>query len=160
MTKRGIVRAAVLALALVIAPIARADFTGRVVAVLDGDTIEVLVNRRAVRVRLAQIDAPEKGQPYGSRAKQALARLSFRQAVTVSEAGRDRYGRVLGTVHVAGANVNAAMVRQGMAWVYRRYATDRSLYQAEEAARAARRGLWADPSPAPPWDYRRQRARE
>lgn len=160
MTRRGILHAAVLALALAIAPAARADFTGQVVAVLDGDTIEVLVNRQAVRVRLVQIDAPEKGQPYGSRAKQALASLAFRQAATVTEAGRDRYGRVLGTVHVAGVNVNAAMVRQGMAWVYRRYATDPALYQAEDAARAARRGLWADPSPAQPWTYRRQQPRQ
>lgn len=158
MIRRGFIQTALVALALAIAPAARADLSGQVVAILDGDTIDILVDRQVVRVRLAQIDAPEKHQPYGSRAKQALASLSFRQPVTVIEAGRDRYGRVLGTVHVAGVNVNAAMVRQGMAWVYRRYATDPALFRAEAAAKVEKRGLWADPSPVPPWNFRRQPA--
>nr|QHR93708.1 hypothetical protein [uncultured bacterium] len=81
-----------------------------------------------MRVRLAQIDAPEKRQAFGTRSRQALSSLVFRQSVTVADAGRDRYGRVLGTVYVSGVNVNAEMVRQGMAWVYRQYATDRSLF--------------------------------
>ncbi|MFU2883559.1 thermonuclease family protein [Pseudomonas aeruginosa] len=135
---------------------ARADFAGPVIAILDGDTIDVLIDRQPVRVRLAQIDAPEKRQAFGTRSRQALSALVFRQSVTVADAGRDRYGRVLGTVYVSGVNVNAEMVRQGMAWVYRQYATDRSLFALENEARADRRGLWADPSPVPPWQFRRQ----
>jgi len=134
----------------------RADFAGPVIAILDGDTIDVLIDRQPVRVRLAQIDAPEKRQAFGTRSRQALSALVFRQSVTVADAGRDRYGRVLGTVYVSGVNVNAEMVRQGMAWVYRQYATDRSLFALEDEARAGRRGLWADPSPVPPWQFRRQ----
>lgn len=98
--------------------------------------------------------APEKRQAFGTRSRQALSSLVFRQSVTVADAGRDRYGRVLGTVYVSGVNVNAEMVRQGMAWVYRQYATDRSLFALEDEARAGRRGLWADPSPVPPWQFR------
>ena len=132
-----------------------ADFSGSVVDVIDGDTIDVLVENRPVRVRLAQIDAPERAQAFGTRSRQALSAMVFRQAVTVAEAGPDRYGRTLGTVFVAGVNVNAAMIDQGMAWAYRQYVTDRSLIQLEAQARAARRGLWADPAPVEPWLFRR-----
>lgn len=134
-----------------------ADLSGPVVAILDGDTIDVLVDSRPVRIRLAQIDAPEKKQAFGTRSRQALSAMVFRQVVTVAEAGPDRYGRTLGTVFAAGVNVNAAMVDQGMAWAYRQYVTDRSLIQLEAQARAARRGLWVDPAPVEPWLFRRNK---
>lgn len=156
MKRRQFLAALACAAALAFSSAARADFTGPVVAILDGDTIDVLIDRQPVRVRLAQIDAPEKRHAFGTRSRQALSALVFRQSVTVADAGRDRYGRVLGTVYVSRVNVNAEMVRQGMAWVYRQYATDRSLFELEDEARAGRRGLWADPSPVPPWQFRRQ----
>ncbi|MBS1943301.1 MAG: thermonuclease family protein [Bacteroidetes bacterium] len=146
-----------MAWALVASPAAWAEFSGQVVAVLDGDTIDVLVDRQPVRVRLAQIDAPEKRQAFGTRARQALAAMVFRQPVTVDEAGQDRYGRVLGTVYTAGVNVNAAMVSQGMAWVYRQYVKDKTLYPLEADARRQRLGLWADAEPIAPWEYRKMR---
>ena len=149
------VRACFLALLLVLVGIAHAELTGPVVAILDGDTIDVLVDRQSVRVRLAQIDAPEKGQPFGARSRQMLAALVFRKVVRVSEAGRDRYGRVIGTVHLGDVDVNAQMVREGMAWVYRQYAKDQVLYELEKWAKENRLGLWADPGPIAPWDYRR-----
>lgn len=154
MNRRQFLVALACACTLGFASAARADFAGPVIAILDGDTIDVLIDRQPVRVRLAQIDAPEKRQAFGTRSRQALSALVFRQSVTVADAGRDRYGRVLGTVYVSGVNVNAEMVRQGMAWVYRQYATDRSLFALENEARAGRRGLWADPSPVPPWQFR------
>lgn len=156
MNRRQFLAALACVCTLGFASAARADFAGPVIAILDGDTIDVLIDRQPVRVRLAQIDAPEKRQAFGTRSRQALSALVFRQSVTVADAGRDRYGRVLGTVYVSGVNVNAEMVRQGMAWVYRQYATDRSLFALENEARAGRRGLWADPSPVPPWQFRRQ----
>ncbi|WP_070697969.1 thermonuclease family protein [Xanthomonas campestris] len=156
MNRRQFLAALACVCTLGFASAARADFAGPVIAILDGDTIDVLIDRQPVRVRLAQIDAPEKRQAFGTRSRQALSALVFRQSVTVADAGRDRYGRVLGTVYVFGVNVNAEMVRQGMAWVYRQYATDRSLFALEDEARAGRRGLWADPSPVPPWQFRRQ----
>nr|BCU01066.1 micrococcal nuclease/endonuclease [uncultured bacterium] len=134
-----------------------ADLSGPVIAILDGDTVDILVNSRPVRIRLAQIDAPEKKQAFGTRSRQALSDMIFRQVVTVAESGPDRYGRTVGTVFVSGTNVNAAMVNQGMAWAYRQYVTDRSIIQLEEQARAARRGLWVDPAPVEPWLFRRNK---
>lgn len=102
-----------LAALLAFAGLAHADLVGSVVAIQDGDTIDVLVNRQPVRVRLAQIDAPEKRQALGTRSRQALADLVFRQSVRVAETGRDRYGRVIGTVYLGNVDVNAQMVREG-----------------------------------------------
>ena len=133
--------------------VAAGDFATKRLGI--GDTIDVLVENRPVRVRLAQIDAPERKQAFGTRSRQALSAMVFRQAVTVAEAGPDRYGRTLGTVFAAGVNVNAAMIDLGMAWAYRQYVTDRSLIQLEAQARAARRGLWVDPAPVEPWLFRR-----
>lgn len=143
---------------LLVAGLARADLVGPVVAVLDGDTIDVLIERHPVRVRLAQIDAPEKRQAFGTRSRQALAAMVFQKRVTVAEAGSDRYGRVLGTVFVSGQNINAAMVEQGMAWVYRQYAKDQVLFALEVDARKHGRGLWVDANPVPPWEFRRLKA--
>jgi hypothetical protein len=124
--------------------------------VTDGDTITVLVERRAIKVRLAEIDAPEKGQPYGFPAKQALSGIVFGKVAIVPEQTRDRYGRTVGRVYVDGHDVNAEMVRGGHAWVYRKYAADRSLYALEAEAKAAQRGLWALPEAkrVPPWEWR------
>jgi len=104
-----------LAALLAFAGLAHAELVGPVVAIQDGDTIDVLVNRQPVRVRLAQIDAPEKRQAFGTRSRQALAELVFRQSVRVAETGRDRYGRVIGTVYLGSVDVNAQMVREGTA---------------------------------------------
>lgn len=125
------VRAFWLAVLLAFTGLAHADFSGQVVAILDGDTVDVLVDQRPVRVRLAQIDAPEKRQAFGTRSRQALADLVFRKTVRVSEEGSDRYGRVIGTVYVGEVDVNAQMVREGMAWVYRNYVKDARLYELE-----------------------------
>lgn len=152
-TEKAFARVAAFAL-LFVASAAYADISGRVVGIIDGDTLDVLVNQRPVRVRLAQIDAPEKRQAFGTRARQALSSLTFRHDVTVIEGGPDRYGRTIGTVYVGALNVNNELVRQGMAWAYRRYVTDPAVIQIEAEARSAKRGLWADPSPVPPWDFR------
>lgn len=155
---------AAIALLLAAAGPAHADFSGKVIAVLDGDTIDVLVNQRPVRVRLAQIDAPEKRQPWGSKSKEALSTLVFGKTVTVVGADTDRYGRTLGTVYVEGSfpgvvdagyvNANAYMVQAGMAWAYRQYLLSRALLDTEAQARKKKRGLWADPSPVAPWEWR------
>lgn len=149
------VRAFWLTVLLAFCGVAHADFSGQVVAILDGDTIDVLVNQRPVRVRLAQIDAPEKRQAFGTRSRQVLAGLVFKKTARVAEDGHDRYGRVVGTVFVGDVDVNAQMVREGMAWVSRRYAKNKMLYELETQAKALRVGLWVDPDPMPPWEYRR-----
>lgn len=133
------------------------EYSGRVVGVSDGDTIKVLVDgTRELKVRLAQIDAPEKAQAFGLRSKQSLSDLVFGRQVRVVHEDIDRYGRIVGRVYVDTLDVNAEQVRKGMAWVYTKYAKDKSLYGIEDEARAAKKGLWIDPSPVPPWEYRKR----
>jgi micrococcal nuclease len=117
--------------------------TGRGVGVHDGDTRTLLVDgHRQVKVRLSGIDAPELAQPDGQKAKQALSVLAFGQTVRMESAGPDQYGRTLGTVFVGTANVNAALVSQGVAWVHRPYPYPPELDGLEAQARKAPLGLW------------------
>lgn len=135
---------------------AHADFSGRVVSIADGDTITVLVERQQVRVRLVEIDAPEKAQAFGNRSKQSLSDMCFDKEARIQEKSKDRYGRILGRVICDEIDANAEQVRRGMAWVYDKYVTDHALYQLQNQAKAASRGLWYDPDPVPPWDWRRR----
>ena len=135
-----------------------APATIEVVAVHDGDTVTVLQGREQVRVRLACIDAPERGQAFGSRARQALSDRLMRRNVTLTVIDRDDYGRTVARVLLDGEDVNLAMVRAGLAWHYRYHCPDdRTLAEAEAEARRERRGLWADAQPQAPWEWRRHR---
>lgn len=126
------------------------------VAVHDGDTLTVLSAQRQVRVRLIEIDAPELGQPFGARSKQSLSELCFGKMAELGVRNLDRYGRTLAHVVCAGKDANAEQVRRGYAWTYTRYAAlDSPLHGLEREARAARRGLWGDPAPLAPWEWRR-----
>lgn len=135
-------------------PILAHEFSGSVVSVLDGDTIEVLHNNRAERVRLNGIDCPEKAQAYGKRAKQAASELAFGKDVTIQSHGYDKYTRTIGDVILPdGTNINHTLVKEGWCWWYRKYAPrDTVLEGLEHEAREGRKGLWADPQPVPPWD--------
>ena len=130
------------------------SFTGEVVSVLDGATIEVLHNGKAQRIRLYGIDCPEKGQPFGNNAKRKTSTLIFAQQVTLEIHGKDKYGRILADVLLAdGTDVNHVLVRDGWCWWYRKYAPgDTTLENIEAEAREAKRGLWTDPNPIPPWE--------
>jgi endonuclease YncB( thermonuclease family) len=130
-----------------------------VVRVGDGDSITVLRGREPTEVRLAEIDAPERGQAFANRSKQALEVLVKGQEVRVVERGQDRYHRTLGRIHRGDLDVNAELVRQGMAWVSRQYAKDATLGEIETEAREQRRGLWRDAKPVAPWEWRRSRPR-
>jgi endonuclease YncB( thermonuclease family) len=143
-----------LALLLLFAAPPTETLVGKVVAVTDGDTIKILVGTDQVKVRLAGIDAPESKQPFGTRAKQALSEKIFGQEVPVEAQGKDRYGRTLGTIFVGTRNINVEMVQEGMAWQFVKYDKSKSLAEAEAAARKAKRGLWADPNPVAPWEWR------
>jgi micrococcal nuclease len=136
-----------------------ADFSGLVVSVLDGDTIEVLHNDRPERIRLSGIDCPEKGQAYGTRATQAVSELVLGGEVTLQTYGHDKSGRTLADVLLLdGTNVNHTLVEDGWCWWYRKYAPgDTVLEGLEKEARAGKKGLWADPQPVPPWEWRKRR---
>lgn len=127
-----------------------------VVAIADGDTLTCLTDdKRQIKVRLAEIDAPEKRQPFGARSRQSLAELCHEKRATVRVIDTDRYGRIVGRVMCAGTDANAAQIKRGLAWVYDRYVKDRSLYAVQDEARAAGRGLWVEPEPVRPWVFRR-----
>ena len=131
--------------------------SGRVVGVHDGDTLTVLTAGNVqIKVRLVEIDAPEIKQPFGQQSKQALSALVFGKDVEIRATGKDRYGRALGRMFVGRTDVNLAMVKAGMAWRFDKYSKNAAFQRAEEEARAAKRGLWRDPSPVPPWDWRKR----
>jgi len=128
---------------------------GQVVGVHDGDSITVLTaDKTQVKVRLEGIDAPELKQAFGTRAKQALSDLVFGKQVLVKVTGHDRYKRTLGRIICGGLDVNLQMVKRGLAWRYDKYSKEAALGAAQAEARTAARGLWSDPHPVPPWEWR------
>jgi micrococcal nuclease len=127
-----------------------------VVGVTDGDTLKVRCGGAPMTtIRLAEIDAPEKRQPFGERSRQHLADLCFQKTAEVHPRSRDRYDRTVARVSCAGQDASLEQVRTGMAWAYTRYVTDSAVKDLEASARAASRGLWVDPTPTAPWDWRR-----
>lgn len=132
---------------------------GRVVAVHDGDTISVRAGGETRRIRLSGIDAPERGQPWATRAKQALSARVMGKEVRVIAVTVDIYGRTVGEVYADDVCVGCELVREGHAWVYRRYTDDPVLLRLEAEAREKRRGLWALPESqrTPPWEWRHAR---
>ena len=136
-----------------------ADFTGPVVRVLDDGTTEILHNHHSEHIRLSGIDCPEKGQAFGLLAEHVASDLVFRKEVTLQTHGLDEYGRTIGDVILPdGMNLNQELVRQGLCWWYRKYAPgDTVLEGPEHEAREAKKGLWADPQPVPPWEWRKLR---
>lgn len=133
--------------------------TGQVVRVADGDTITILTpERQQIKIRLAEVDAPEKKQAFGQQAKDFTSELVAGKVVSVQVRDTDRYGRTVGEVFLAdGRSVNRLLVENGFAWWYRQYSRDASLGELEKNARAERRGLWQDQNPTPPWEWRRQK---
>jgi endonuclease YncB( thermonuclease family) len=127
-----------------------------VVGVTDGDTLKARCGDAPMTtIRLAEIDAPEKRQPFGERSRQQLTELCFRKVAEVHPKSRDRYGRTVARLTCAGHDASLEQVRAGMAWAYTRYVTDPEVKELEAGARAASRGLWADPAPTAPWEWRR-----
>jgi micrococcal nuclease len=146
----------VLALTLLPPAFALTNFTGLVVEVLDGDTIEALQRGKAVRIRLNGIDCPEKGQPYGKAAKQFTSEMTLGKPVTVAVKHLVQAGLLVADVILPdGSVLNQELVKAGSAWRSRKYGKSPVLAALEQAARKAKRGLWANPDPVPPWCYRK-----
>src|SRR5580765_109099 len=135
-----------------------ADFSGLVVSVLDGDTIEVLHKQHPERIRLSGIDCPEKGQQYGHQAKQATVEMVFGKEVLLQAYGRDRSGHILADVRLPdGTHVNHTLVKNGWCWWYRQYAPrNTELARLEPHAREATQGLWGSPTHVPSWEWRKR----
>lgn len=133
-------------------------FAALVIAVSDGDTLTALSDQREqIKVRIAEIDAPERRQPFGAASKRSLSDLCFKVRAEIRQTARDRYGRTVARVTCRGQDASAHQVRSGMAWVFERYASDRSLFQLQDDAKAAGRGLWSERTPVPPWEWRKAR---
>lgn len=139
----------------------RTVLPGVVVGVVDGDTVDVKLQSGMIRIRLHAIDAPESAQPYGHDAKRALSTLVFGKSVDVEPYEQDRYDRLVARLWLGDMDVNAEMVKRGMAWTYRRYADDAAYCAYEHGARDLKRGLWSLPPeqrPAP-WEWRQRKTR-
>jgi endonuclease YncB( thermonuclease family) len=130
-------------------------WNGKVVAVLDGDTIEVLQDGRAVRIRLAGIDCPERRQDYGEKAKRFASEMVFGRVVEVQNKGMDRYGRLLAEVTIDGKSLNQELVRNGLAWWYHKYSPNDTVLAALEGyARSEGANIWSRSDAVPPWEFR------
>jgi endonuclease YncB( thermonuclease family) len=129
--------------------------------VSDGDTLTVRdKHNQTHRIRLADIDAPEQAQAFGTQAKLRLSEKVFNQDVTVRWQEKDQYGRIAGHVILDGNDVNCELVAEGYAWHYKFHSRDRDLAAAEAKARQQKLGLWRDKNRTPPWDFRRAHPRE
>jgi endonuclease YncB( thermonuclease family) len=135
-------------------------FSGRCVGISDGDTIFVMKNGKAAKVRLEGIDCPELSQDFGTRAKQFTSSMVFRKTVIIKEYSRDTYGRMVVRVYIDGLDLSLELVKAGLAWYFNAFTSDPALAAAEKAARKQKIGLWSMPNPIPPWVYRRQHRRE
>ncbi|MCX8000342.1 MAG: thermonuclease family protein [Leptospiraceae bacterium] len=131
------------------------EFEGKVVSVMDGDTIRVLVGSKQVKVRLFGIDAPERSQAYGKKAEQELKSLIWKKKVRVVVKDTDQYGRTVGLVFLGDLEINLEMVKKGFAWVYREFNMEKKYLEAEEVARKSEIGIWKDKNPTPPWLFRK-----
>lgn len=127
-----------------------------VVGIADGDTLTARCADETIKVRLAEIDAPEKNQPFGTRSKQSLSDLCFQQHAQIIPVTKDRYQRTVAKVSCQGKDANRHQVQNGFAWVYDKYATDRTLYEAQSTAQKQHSGLWSDAHPVPPWEWRKE----
>lgn len=130
-----------------------------IVAITDGDTLKARCGApgeyEQITIRVSAIDAPEKRQPFGQRSRESLSALCFHEQAQITQHGHDRYGRTAADVECRGKDAGQEQVKGGMAWVFDRYAKGYAyLYPMQDEARAASRGLWSDPAPIPPWEWR------
>jgi micrococcal nuclease len=131
---------------------------GKAISISDGDTFKLLMEGdETIRVRLHGVDAPEKGQDYGTQAKQLLSDLIFSKNVAVIQKSKDRYGRIVGIVYADGVNVNEELLADGMVWHYTTYDKNENWAALQREARVNKRGLWSKPYPTPPWQWRKEK---
>ncbi|WP_034981198.1 thermonuclease family protein [Epilithonimonas tenax] len=140
-------------------PILLFSQTYKVIGVKDGDTVELLMNGKPQVVRLSNIDCPEKKQPFGNNAKQFVSDLCFGKMVRMSTDGKkDRNKRLIAEIILKnGKNINKELVKNGLAWHFKKYSKDNSYDTLEKQARKLKLGLWKDKNPIAPWDWRKSR---
>ncbi len=135
------------------------NLKGKVIGIIDGDTIDILFENKPLRIRLAHIDCPElrKKQPYGEAAKKFASDHCFGQVVTIQHTNQvDRNKRLIGELITArGKNLNKELVKAGLAWHFVKYSSDREYAAIQQTARKSKIGLWKDQNPTPPWNWRK-----
>lgn len=134
------------------------ELKGKVIAVTDGDTIKLLTQDKVThKIRLLDIDAPEKKQAFGNKSKDNLAEYIAGKNVTVKYETVDKYKRILGTIYFNQLNINLQQIKDGYAWVYKKYSNNQIYYKEEHEARRLKKGLWIENNPLAPWEYRKKR---
>ena len=134
------------------------ELIGKVVKVSDGDTVTILTSDKTQhKIRLNDIDAPEKKQAFGNKSKDNLAKYIAGKTVTVEYQKKDKYKRVLGTIYYNNTDINLQQVKDGYAWVYKKYSNNQTYYKAEKVARDKKVGLWVDKNPLEPWEFRKKK---
>lgn len=134
---------------------AKESLKGNVVKIIDGDTLDVNIDSNIIRIRLADIDTPERNQPWGLEAKKFLTTKILKKEVQILITNKDRYGRQIGIIFLENTNINELMVLKGHAWAYRKYLRNKNLIRIENKARKASIGLWHKGDAIPPWDWRK-----
>ena len=143
--------------ALLVSQVSNAEYLEnlKIKRVVDGDTVHVFYQDEVYKIRLTEIDAPERDQPYGSNSTEYLKSLLKEGMVDIDISGTDRYGRKLGRLYWRGKDINRELVSAGYAWVYDQYVTDNSFYENQSKARNSKKGLWEDQNPLEPWNWRK-----
>ena len=143
--------------ALLVSQVSNAEYLEslKIKRVVDGDTVHVFYQDEVYKIRLTEIDAPERDQPYGSNSTEYLKSLLKEGIVDVDISGTDRYGRKLGRLYWRGKDINRELVSAGYAWVYDQYVTDNSFYENQSKAKNTKKGLWEDQNPLEPWNWRK-----
>lgn len=132
--------------------------TGKVISVTDGDTIKILDEKNKVyKIRLNDIDAPEKKQAFGNKSKENLSKYIAGKNVRVEYYKLDRYKRILGTVYFKDKDINKQQIIDGYAWVYKKYSKNNEYINQERISKNHKRGLWKDEKPIEPWEYRKMK---
>jgi endonuclease YncB( thermonuclease family) len=131
------------------------EFNAKIIAVLDGDTVLIKRSSGLVKIRLAEIDAPEKAQAFGETSKRSLSDMVMGKQVKIVSQTMDQYGRMVAHLSVDGLDVNAEQIHRGMAWEYSNFHSNKALIALQHEAMKAPRGLWAQSNPTPPWEWRK-----
>ena len=128
---------------------------GKVTAITDGDTFKLLTkDSTLIRVRVANIDCPERKQPFSKSAKQFTSNAIFNKQVTLKVIKKDRYGRSIANVIYDGKNLSEELLKAGLAWHFVKYSKDKTLQSLEDQAKQKQLGLWMDPNAIAPWKWR------
>lgn len=133
------------------------EISGKVISIADGDTLTILdKDKRQHKIRLASIDAPEKSQDFGNVSKKSLSDMCYGRIASVLVKDKDKYNRSVGVVSCDGLEANLEQVKRGMAWVYKKYASERKYFEAEEEAKSAKIGIWSGVDLVPAWEFRKK----